>query len=399
MASVSSDPSRRGSDAHPVIALRTHPSPHPFVRKGLVAEVPPGLPAQAVVAACSPAGDRLGEGFWNSTSDIAFRRLTTGDERFDELALGHLLDRAVQLRRSLGVLDGDACRVVHAEGDGLSGLVVDRYLDVLVVQFHSAGWLLVLGALMDALHARLGTRHHRVELDERTARLEGCRPMLWESDGCPQRLRIQENGVRYHVEIAGGHKTGFFLDQRENRARLTEHTADCNVLDLCCYSGGFGLSALMAGAAAEVTGVDLDEGALSVARANAKLNQARIKLVHADAFDWLRQAGNSGKRFDVVVLDPPKLVFGKRDEHDGRRRYADLNRLAFDVVEPGGLLLTCSCSGALQRGEFVELVRTAARKAGREATILADPGAASDHPVALECPESEYLKSLWLRVT
>ncbi|RKY21355.1 MAG: class I SAM-dependent rRNA methyltransferase [Planctomycetota bacterium] len=383
-----------------MISLRTHPSPHPFVRKGLVAERPPGLASPALVGAVDPVGEHLGEGFWNERSDIAWRRLTRADEVFDEAALVAAIDRAARLREALpGVAEGDACRVVHAEGDGLSGLIVDRYKDVLVLQFHSAGWLLLEQPLLAALHARLGTRHHRVILDERTARLEGVRPREVLSQGVPERLRISEHGVRYQVDFSSGHKTGFFLDQRENRLLLTSLVQDATVLDACCYSGGFGLAALVAGGAAEVTGVDLDEGALALAKSNAKLNQVRAKYVHADAFDWMRQMGGQGRQFDVVVLDPPKLVAGKRDEFDGRRRYADLNRLAMDVVAPGGLLLTCSCSGALQRGEFLELVRTAARKAGRDATILADPGAAADHPVSLECPESEYLKTLWLRLT
>jgi 23S rRNA (cytosine1962-C5)-methyltransferase len=387
-------------DPAPVIGLRTHPSPHPFVRKGLVSDKPKGLPSPAVVAATDPTGELLGEGFWNDRSDIAWRRLTRGGEAFDEAGLAAALDRALALRASLpGVLDGDACRLVHAEGDGLSGLIVDRFKDVLVLQFHSAGWLLLEHALLRALHEKVGTSHHRVVLDERTARLEGVRPREVVSPGCPDRLRMQEHGVRYHVDLSGGHKTGFFLDQRENRLLLAALVEDKSVLDLCCYSGGFGLSALVAGGASDVTGVDLDEKALEVGRANAKLNQVRVKHVHADAFDWLRQAAGRGRRFEVVVLDPPKLVSGQRDVTDGRRRYADLNRLAMDVVAPGGLLVTCSCSGALQRTEFVELVRTAARKAGRDASILADPGAAADHPVSLECPESEYLKTLWLRLS
>lgn len=381
------------------IGLRTHPSPHPFVRRGLVSERPPGLPGSALVTARVPDGSALGDGFWNGFSDIAFRRLTDGDVRFDEAALGSALDRAIALRRAVpGLTDGDAWRVVHAEADGLSGLIVDRYRDVLVIQFHSAGWLLLEQPLLAALHERLGTRHHRLVFDERTARLEGSRPYDSVSPQCPSRLRITEHGVRFGVDLAGGHKTGFFLDQSENRRRLAGMVAGRSVLDLCTYSGGFALAAKVAGGADEVIGVDLDEQALAVASDNAKLNQVRLKLVHADAFDWLRQVGGTGKRFEVVVLDPPKLVSGQRDETDGRRRYGDLNRLAMSVVAEGGLLVTCSCSGALQRQEFLEIVRTSARRVGRAAAILADPGAAADHPVGLECPETEYLKTLWLRL-
>lgn len=381
----------------PVIGLRIHPSPHPFVRRGLVSERPDGLPATGLVSARGPDGETLGEGFWNGTSDIAFRRLSVGEAPFDEAALGAALERAVARRRRLpGLTAGDAWRVIHAEGDGLSGLIVDRYRDVLMVQFHSAGWLLLEEPLLAALHGLLGTRHHRVGLDERLARLEGVRPRTVVSAEAPQRLRIAEHGVRYAVDLAEGHKTGFFLDQRENRQRLIGLCRGASVLDLCCYTGAFGLAAKVAGGAEDLTGVDLDEQALEVARENAKLNQARARFVHADAFDWLRQIGPTGRRFDVVILDPPRLVAGRAEDADGRRRYSDLNRLAMGVVAPGGLLVTCSCSGALARAEFVEIVRSAGRRAGRQATILWDSGAAADHPVALECPETEYLKTLWL---
>lgn len=383
----------------PVVDLRTHPSPHPFVRRGLVARAP-RVPDGSVVTIRSPEGVVLGDGFWNGVSDIALRRLTTGDVRFDRAALAAALDRALALRRSVpGLLEsGDAWRAVHAEGDELSGLVVDRYADVLAVELHSSGWLAWLDVLLPLLHERLGTRHHRISLSPRTARLEGCAPLDRSSDGCPRTLRIREHGVRWQLDLQTGHKTGFFCDQRDNRRALAAWVAGAEVLDCCCYTGGFGVAAAVLGQPAAVTGVDLDEEALAVARDNANLNQARVHLVHADAFDWLRQVGGAGRRFDVVVLDPPKFIPTRKDVETGRAKYHDLNRLALGVLKPGGLLLTCSCSGLLPREEFRELVTTAARKEGRRAALLASTGAGPDHPVLLNCPETEYLKALWLRV-
>jgi 23S rRNA (cytosine1962-C5)-methyltransferase len=379
-----------------VIELATHPSPHPFVRRGIVAQAP-RLPNGTLVTLRSPAGVILGDGFWNGHSDIAVRRLTDGDLRFDEAALGAALDRAVGLRAALPDLQAatDAWRVVHSEGDGLSGLVVDRYGDVLVLELYSAGWIGWLDRLLPALHARLGTRHDRVSMSERTARLEGVAPIDRSSEGCPRRLKLTEHGVRFHVDLQSGHKTGFFCDQRDNR-REAAGWARGDVLDLCCYTGGFAVAVARAGRADSVTGVDLDEAALAVARENLDLNQVRAQLVHADAFDWLRQVGGAGRRFDTIVLDPPKFIPSRKDVETGRGKYHDLNRLAFSVLKPGGRILTCSCSGLLPRHELQALVTTAARKAARNASLLRVTGAGPDHPVLLECPETEYLKALWI---
>ena len=210
---------------------------------------------------------------------------------------------------------------------------------------------------------------------------------------------MTEHGVRFKVRFDAGHKTGFFCDQRDNRRKLAEMTAGADVLDMCCNTGGFGLYAQVKGGAAEVTGVDLDEDAIDQARDNANLNSVRIKLVHADAFPYLRQMQTNNRSFDVVVLDPPKLVFGRADSDEGRRKYVDLNRLAMTAVKPGGLLVSCSCSGAVSSDEFVGLVTGAARGVGRRIQFVDRTVAAGDHPVRPESPEAEYLKVMWMRIT
>jgi len=389
---------REAPAAPPVVELTRHPAPHPFVRRGLVARAP-RLPNVALVTLRTPEGVILGDGFWNGTSDIAVRRLTDGDVRFDRAALEAALQRAVGLRRALpGLLDAtDAFRVVHAEGDELSGLVADRHGDVLVLELHSAGWIERADEVAAILHPLLGTRHQRVRMSARTAHLEGVAPVDRASEGCPRTLKLKEHGVRWLVDFESGHKTGFFCDQRDNRRRFADF-ARGEVLDVCSYTGGFAVTAAVLGQPQGVTAVELDEEALAVAERNAHLNQVRVSCVRADAFDWLRQVTGAGRRFDAVVVDPPKFIPTRADVETGRGKYHDLNRLALRALQPGGLLLTCSCSGLLTREDLLELVATGARKEGRRVQLLASTGAGPDHPVLLNCPESEYLKALWMRV-
>ncbi|MBN2447623.1 MAG: class I SAM-dependent rRNA methyltransferase, partial [Phycisphaerae bacterium] len=217
-------------------------------------------------------------------------------------------------------------------------------------------------------------------------------------EGVPTSTVIREHGIRYRVEMAAGHKTGFFCDQRDNRLRFARLCRDADVLDCCCYSGGFGLCAKLIGEAREVTSVDLDEAALETARQNINLNQTRISLVHSDAFAYLRQMFANQRQYDAIVLDPPKLAISRRDYDDALRKYEDLNTLAVQIVRPGGTLLTCSCSGMVSAATFVEMVQRAARRTRRKIQIFDQTGAASDHPIMPNCPESAYLKALWLRV-
>ncbi len=360
---------------------------------------PPRLPNGTVVTVRVQGGAVLGDAFFNGHSDIAIRRLTDGERAFDKEWLAEALGRAVSLRKAIPRLDEttDAWRVVHAEGDGLSGLIADRYGEVLVLELHSAGWLPHVRDVLALLHEGLGTKHHRVSMGARSARLEGVDPFEESSEGCPSALKLREHGARFQVDFSVGHKTGFFCDQRENRREVAAW-ARGEMLDLCCYTGGFTVAAAVHGQVEGLTAVDLDEESLQVARTNLNLNQTRATLVHADAFDWLRQVSGAGRRFDTVVLDPPKFIPTWRENETGRGKYHDLNRLAFSVVKPGGLFMTSSCSGLLPGWEFRELVTTAARKEKRQVRLLRTTGAGPDHPVLLECPETEYLKCLWMNV-
>ncbi len=381
----------------PWVQLKYYRS-HPHVFPAMIQTASPDATPGAWATVYDKEGRVFGAGLWNPRSRVPLRVLHQGAEPVNDDFLGTQLDRALDLRLNfLGLPERtDSFRAVHSDGDGLSGLIVDRFGDVLSVQVHSLGVWQRLPAWLERLHARLGTQRTVVEVDPEVARNEGIRPGDRKSDDV-RAVKIREDGVRFEVDFGTGHKTGFFCDQRDNRRKLAGWVKDRRVLDLCCYTGGFSLAAKVSGGASEVTGVDLDEQAIQQARRNANLNNARVNWVHCDAFSFARQMRKDGKRFDVVVLDPPKLVFD-REEEDGFRRYEDLNILGISITEPGGLLVTCSCSGQLSAEEFERLVVRAAQKMDRKLQFLDHTGAGPDHPVMSNCPEGSYLKVLWAKV-
>ncbi len=385
----------------PIVAIRSN-GLHPFVyRKMTIGPTGRARPRDGdLVRVVDRDGLPLGFGLWNARSQINVRMLAPGIEPPGEEFWRSRIARAIALRHDMLGLPAitNAYRLIHAEADGLSGLIVDKFDDVLSVEIFSLGMYQRIGPILNLLLEMTGTKHFRVHVDERIAMAEDFPGRPVASPKLPPRVTIEENGVRFRVQFEGSHKTGFFCDQRENRKRVSEFTPGKSVLDVCCYTGGFGVYALKRGEAREVTCVDLDEKAIATARDNANANQVRANLVHSDAFGYLRQMGVNGKEFGVVVLDPPKLIPGRLDIASGKRKYFDMNVLALNVVEPGGLLLTCSCSGLLPPEEFVILLRAAARRAGRSVQVLATTGAASDHPVGLEALEGAYLKAVWLRV-
>jgi 23S rRNA (cytosine1962-C5)-methyltransferase len=332
---------------------------------------------------------------------VPLRVVHHGAEPVDEAWFPQALERAVALRRDVLKLDAttEAWRVVNSDGDSLSGLTVDRYGDVLLAEVHSLGVWQRLPGWLPELHRLAGTKRQIVRVDPEIARIEGIRVPAPEA-GAPRTVRVRENGVRYEVNFEEGHKTGFFCDQRDNRRRLAELVGGRKVLDLCCYTGGFALSAKVAGGAGDVTAVDLDEKAVAQAKHNANLNQCRgVDWVHADSFTWCRTMIRNGAKWDVIVLDPPKLVHSRdEEEDDGRRRYEDMNGLALQLIETGGLFVTCSCSGLLGMEEFERIVIKAAHRHRKRLQFIDRTGASPDHPVLSNCLESRYLKVLWARV-
>ncbi len=340
----------------------------------------------------------LGRGFYNRRSELAVRILERGEgPDLDEAWLRRRLGECLALRRDVLGLERvtDAFRLVNSEGDGLSGLVVDRYADVLSVQVLALGWYRRAVELKDALRSLLAPRAVVVRSDPAVEKIEGFR-VLGES-GEEARAEIREHGVRYLVDPARGHKTGFFLDQRDHRRRLMDRAKGRRVLDLFCYAGGFSLAASKGGAAS-VLGVDLDEEAVAQARENGKRNgaPASVSFEHADAFDVLRDA--KGGAHDVIVCDPPKLAASRTDLPGALRKYEDMNALAFGKVAPGGLVVSCSCSGLVSEGEFLGVLSRAALRANREVRVIEVGGAAPDHPWALNHSQGRYLKVVWSEV-
>ncbi|RYD35512.1 MAG: class I SAM-dependent rRNA methyltransferase, partial [Verrucomicrobiaceae bacterium] len=375
------------------------PTVYPRMLAGSSPKITPG----EIVTVYDKNGDRFGAGFYNARARVPLRMIHhSATEPADDSFFLKALERAVELRRDILKLDAatEAYRVVNSDGDGLSGLTIDRYADVLLAEVHSLGVWQRLPDWMPHLHEMLGTKRHLLRVDEDIARIEGIHsgPVV---QGAPRLVKFKENGVRYEVDFEEGHKTGFFCDQRENRLQLSRMVTGKSVLDLCCYTGGFSLAAKLLGGAAEVTAVDLDEKAIAQAQRNANLNQVRgIDWVHTDAFSYVRtKIRSESPKWEVVILDPPKLVHSRDEvEDNGRQKYEDLNRLAIELTAPGGLFLTCSCSGLVTPWEFEQIVTKAAHRAKRRLQFLDASGPGADHPVMSNSPEGRYLKALWARV-
>lgn len=351
-------------------------------------------------------GHRVGTGLYNPRAKMPLRVVVHSGEPVGEEYFEGAIRRAVALRRDLFKLDGEteAYRVINSDGDGISGLTIDRYADTLYCDVYSLGIFLRLPQWLPLLHGLLGTKQVRVHVDHDLGSLEGIKPSQMKeiTAGAPERVKIREHGVRYEVDFAGGHKTGFFCDQRDNRRRFGRLAGAMRVLDLCSYTGGFSINAILGGAT-EVTAVDLDEAVIAQGRRNANLNQVspnKLKWVHADAFAYARQMQKNGEQFDAVVCDPPKFVMTREPAFaaEGMRKYGDLNQLAASLVKPGGLFVTCSCSGLVPLETFEECVIKGVHRLNRRLQIFDRTGPGVDHPVYSNCLESRYLKVLWARV-
>jgi 23S rRNA (cytosine1962-C5)-methyltransferase len=387
------------SEILPQVRLRiVRRSSHPWIFQKMVEKPATRLPGGSVVDILDRDGQWAGRGFYNGHSRIALRVLTSDRaEAIDAEFFARCIGRAVSLRRDILQLDNitDAYRLVFAEGDELSGLVVDRFGSTLVLEFFAAGMYRFRAAIQEALARHFPASQFYWFAEEHIQKQESfdCR-----SPEPPAPVVITEHGVRFRVAPGSKHKTGFFLDQRDNRKNLAQWCADRRVLDLCCNTGGFAVCAKVLGRAGEVVGVDLDEQAIGLAKQNANLNQARIRFVQADLFAWLREVLPSGQRFDVVILDPSKQTRDREDVSGALKKYLDMNRLAMQAVTPGGLFLTCSCTGLISEAEFLETLRRAAWQAGRTMQVLQIAGAAPDHPFLIHVPEGRYLKAVYCRL-
>jgi len=375
---------------------------HPWIFSGAIERVLGKPQAGDTVEVRSADGATLALAAYSPDSQIRARvwsfdaKATTNAEYFNRK-----VKQAVALRAALPASKHtNAMRLVHGESDGLPGLIVDRYADVLVVQYLSAGaerWReAILDALVEATHCEAVFERSDAEV----RKLEGLEPRVGFARGNrnASRCPITEYGLHFRVDVEQGQKTGFFLDQRENRQRVRELAAGREVLDGFCYTGGFAIAAL-AGGAARVLAVDSSAPALEVARENLSANpldSSRIEFVQADVFAHLRLLRDGARKFGFIVLDPPKFAPTAAQARNAARAYKDINLLAFKLLAPGGLLATFSCSGGVSAQLFQSIIAGAALDAGAGAKIIERFHAAADHPVALEFPEGDYLKGLLL---
>ena len=364
----------------------------------MIGEVSRDATPGALVRVLGKEGTPFGWGLWNPKSRMPLRVVSHSLDELDESFFASAIRRAAGLRRDILKLDAlsNSYRAVHGDADFLPGMVADKFADVLSVEITNLAAWQRLPAWLPLLHECFDTRRVVVGVDPELARIEGIPRFGGVESDAVRSVRIREHGVRYEVDFSDGHKTGFFCDQRDNRQQCGTLAAGRTVLDLCCYTGGFAISAALAGAE-DVTGVDLDETAIAMAKRNSNINSAKIKFTHADAFTWARTMIDNGRTWDLVIADPPKFIHG-RDDETGTAKYADLNKLALQLVAPDGLFVTCSCSGQLGAGEFERIVITSAHRRNKRLQPFDRTGAGPDHPTLSNYPESRYLKVLWSRV-
>jgi 23S rRNA (cytosine1962-C5)-methyltransferase len=376
---------------------------HPWVYAGAIDRIE-GQPNDGdEVDLVSSAGNFVARGLFNSQSKIQVR-LYCWEEgtKLDKDFFRQRINRAIYLRHNILKLNApeSGYRVVFSEADFLSGLVVDRYGDWLAVQFTALGLARCREAILDALRDSLNPRGIYLRTEKGIGKLEGVElhdSPLW-GESPPADLPIVENGLRVLVNLAEGQKTGYYLDQRDNRMAVAKLSEGKRVLDAFCYSGGFGLHAARAGAA-EVLGVDASELALELARRNATANAlTNVAFECADVFRHLADLAAAGRQFDVVVLDPPKFARNRAAVTDALKGYRRLHQLAFKLLARDGILVSCCCTGLIALQEVEDLIAQVAIEQRRDLQILDRRGPCPDHPVAVTCPQSGYLKCIISRL-
>lgn len=373
---------------------------HPWLFAGSIERIE-GEPADGDhVAVHSHSGEFIAHGLYNSRSQIRVRLYSWNtEEQLSTVFWRERLNRAMELRRHVLRLDDPrgAYRLAFSESDGLSGLVVDRYGPWLVVQLTSLALARRIDTLVGHLVEMCQPRGIYLRTERGIGAAEGLEladgPLWGELPGGP--VTIEENGLAFEVDICTGQKTGFYLDQRDNRRLAASYAAGRRILDVFCYTGGFALAAARAGAS-EVLGIDVSQSAIALAQRNAALNHiANIRFEAASAFDRMQELAGSASasnRFGMVILDPPKFARQSRAVEDALRGYLRANLLAVQLLEPSGILVTCSCSGHVTREEFAAMLGAVAEQSGRPIQILAQLGQAPDHPISASCPETAYLK-------
>lgn len=376
---------------------------HPWVFRTAIERVEGNVRNGDIVDLVSDNERFIARGIINRNSQLTVRLYSwQGDRPLDDSFWREQIAGAVQLRRDIGYdATSGAARLVFGEADGLSGLVVDRYLDHLVLQVNSLATAAYLPEIADALRQEVRPRSLIIRSEANVAKLEGVNPvqgLLWGSaaDGP---IIVEEHGLRYGVDLLTGQKTGFYLDQRENRKVAASYLGGRRVLDVFCYTGGFSLAASKLGGASEVLGIDTSDKAIVMARANAELNGLNnVHFRQQDGFDALHALQQQGQKFDAVILDPPKFTRTRQSLKTALQAYHRINRLAVELLNPGGILITCSCSGNVGREDFLMMLSGVVEKTKRSLRVLEQRGPSPDHPVSPTCLDSEYLKCFICRV-
>ena len=399
---------------------------HPWVRESAVDRVEPTSAASEhfldldgqVVDLVNDKGKFIARGFYNGQSRIRVRLYSWSPlVGLDEGLFRQRIAAAIELRRALGLerelrnategvpYSGDyakcAVRLVFSEADGLSGLIVDRYGDYLVVQATALAIAQRIEMIVGILQELLAPRGIVLRTEKSMAQIEGVELAEGAAWGQlpAEPIEIEEHGIRYQIDLSEGQKTGFYLDQRDNRRAAAAYVQGKRVLDMFCYTGGFAMCAARLGQAAAVLGIDTSKKAVAQARTNARLNGlANVQFDTGEGFQTLDAMLGEGRQFGAVILDPPKFARNKSGVNQALMAYHRLNRAAIGLLPPGGILVTCSCSGGVTREDFLLMLSGVAQKSGRDLQVLEQRGASPDHPVSATCLETEYLKCFVCRV-
>ena len=366
---------------------------HPWVFAGEIIPPAPGEFKDGDAVELRDPKDRvLGSGLYNSKSQIIWRRFARAPRQFDELAVHGLLDAALARRDK----NAKVQRLVWSESDNLPGLVVERFDDCASVQSTTCGMDRMLPVVAGWLQIRLGIKDIVYRCDSPSRKFEGLESYVKTHDGREFRPRpVKIDGITYTIDLVGGQKTGYYLDQREQHSRVAQFAKGRRVLDACCNQGGFALQAAKAGATS-VLALDISEDCTAATAANAKANGLKVDTVTANLFDWFTE--NRETKFDLIILDPPPFARSKDAVEGALRGYKELNLRAMRLLTPGGILATYSCSQRVSPDMFLTTLGDAAADARREARLIEMTGQPADHPVMLTFPESRYLKGAIVRV-
>ena len=379
---------------------------HLWIFSGALQQPPHWVEAGGLVDVKSATGQFVARGYYNSQTDIAIRILThDAEEIIDTEFLRRRIRHAAELRQVFDLEQTNAYRLINSEGDGLPGLVVDRYADILVAQIHTAGMERLRTQLIEALMQETGVSGILLRNDSQSRRREGLEieePVVAAGE-VPPRVTVRENGIQFSVDPWQGQKTGLFLDQRDKRAALSKYVSGGkHILNGFSYTGGFSIYAALASPETHVTSVDASAAAIEAARQNFVLNKLNPDLhqfIVADMFDYLEETRGKGELFDIVVLDPPAFSKSQDARSQALKAYRRLNTLGMQVLRSGGILLTCSCSGSVGMDDLLGVLSSTAQRLHRSVQLLESYTHGVDHPINLAMPETSYLKAVFCRVS